>query len=343
MEISDFDIVKSFPIDWEQFRNTSILVTGATGRLGIFIVETLCGACIDWNLSLNIVAVARNETKAKEVFGETLNLPFVNLLIQDATDAFDLDGPIDYIFHTAGPAAPEDFTHNPVGTLWAHVEGTRNVLELARLKHSKKVLYVSTVEIYGNWESEVPITEGDMGPVNCNIARSCYPEAKRLCETMLASYKAQFGLDFTSLRMSHTIGPNISLTDGRAFAEFIRNLLDGNDIILRSDGSAVRTYTYVADAIGAMFLAVTKGKENFYNVANNANQISIRDLAHLIAENDDKGAVNVIYEGVDKDGLVYLPFNLGLMDVAKITEIGWRPKVDIATTFRRTISSLINN
>ena len=336
VENRDIQIITSYPIDWERIRNKSVLITGSTGRLGLYIVEALSEANIKWNLNITIIAVARNEKKAKKLFNSTLDLPFVNLLIQDITSPFDLNLTVDYIFHTAGLASPTDFTHTPVDTLWGHVKGTRNVLELARKNKSERVLYVSTVEIYGNWDSEIAIKENDMGPLNCDVARSSYPEAKRLCETMLASYKAQYGVDFVSIRMSHTIGPNISLTDGRAFAEFIRNVVEGEDIVLHSDGSAVRTYTYISDAIGAMFLALTKGDEEFYNLANNNNQISIRDLANLIASFSTKRKIEVKYSVKNKNKLVYLPFKLGLMDVSKISKLGWNPKVSIEEAFQWT-------
>lgn len=342
VEQRDIEIITSFPIDWEKFRNKSILVTGSTGRLGLYIVEALSEANIKWNLNLKIIAVARNENKAKKLFSTTLKLPFCDLLIQDITSPFDLDEPIDFIFHSAGLASPEDFTNNPVETLWGHIKGTRNILELARKKESEKVLYVSTVEIYGNWDKEISIKENDMGPLNCDSARSCYPEAKRLCETMLASYKAQFGVNFASVRMSHTVGPNISLTDGRAFAEFIRSLVEEKDIVLHSDGSAVRTYTYIADAIGAMFLVITKGDEEFYNIANTNNQISIRDLAELVASFSIKRKTKVKYSIKDRTNLVYLPFKLGLMDIAKISKLGWSPKVGIKEAFQWTTDFFIS-
>ena len=141
--------------------------------------------------------------------------------------------------------------------MWGHVQGTRNVLELARTHNGEKVLYVSTVEIYGEWKSEDGIKETDMGVMRCDNARACYPEAKRLCETMLATYEAQYGIQYVGVRLCHTFGPGIVLNDGRAFSEFIRNVLEGKDIVLQTDGSAERTYTYVADAIGAMLLAFT--------------------------------------------------------------------------------------
>ena len=341
VEQRDIDIILRNPIDWEKFRNKTILVTGATGRLGMYFVEAINKADIDWNLNLTIIAMARNEKKLKEVFGQTLKLPNIRTMVQDITEPITYDEPVHYIFHTAGAASPVDFTQAPVDTLWGHVLGTRNILELAREKKSERVFYVSTVETYGEWKSEEGIKETDCGPMHCDNARACYPEAKRLCETMLASYEAQFGIDYVGVRLCHTFGPGISLYDGRAFAEFIRDVLEGKDIVLQTDGSAARTYTYVADAIGAMLLAFTKGKEKYYNIANLDNLISIRDLANLIASLDPKQKVKVQYASDTEQKLKYLPFKLGIMNVDRIMNLGWRPQVGIEDAFRYTIESFL--
>lgn len=341
VEQRDIDIILNNPIDWEKFRNKTILVTGATGRLGMYFVEAINKADIDWNLNLTIIAMARSEEKLKEVFGQTLELPNIKIMIQDIIEPITYDGPVHYIFHTAGAASPMDFTQSPVDTLWGHVQGTRNILELAREKKSERVFYVSTVETYGEWKSEDGIKETDCGPMHCDNARACYPEAKRLCETMLASYEAQYGIDYVGVRMCHTFGPGISLYDGRAFAEFIRDVLEGKDIVLQTDGSAMRTYTYVADAIGAMLLAFTKGKDKYYNIANLDNLISIRDLANLIASLDPKQKVKVQYASDTEQKLKYLPFKLGIMNVDRIMNLGWRPQVGIEDAFKYTIESFL--
>lgn len=340
-EQRDLDIILSNPIDWEMFRDRTILVTGATGRLGMYIVEALNKADIDWNLNMTIIALARSEEKLDKVFGVSLKLPNIHTLVQDITKPIKWPGDVHYIFHTAGAASPQDFTNAPVDTLWGHLQGTRNVLELAREKRSEKVLYVSTVEIYGDWKSDDGIREDDMGPVRCDIARACYPEAKRMCETMLASYEAQYGIPYTGVRLCHTFGPGIALDDGRAFSEFIRNVIRGEDIVLHTDGSAVRTYTYVADAIGAVLLAFTKGKEHYYNIANLDNLISIRDLAGLIAGLDKKGKVQVRYANQAEQKLQYLPFKLGIMNVDRIMKLGWRPQVGLEDAFRYTLESFL--
>lgn len=339
VEQRDIDIIMKSPIDWEYFRNKTVLVTGATGRLGMYIVEALNKADLDWNLNMSILALARSEKKLKQVFGSSLKLPNIHTLVQDITEPIRWEGEVHYIFHTAGAASPQDFTNQPVDTLWGHVQGTRNVLELAREKKSQKVLYASTVEIYGEWKSEEGIKENDIGSMHCDSARACYPEAKRLCETMFASYEAQYNVPYVGVRLCHTFGPGISLEDGRAFAEFIKNVIDGKDIVLQSDGSAARTYTYVADAIGAILLAFTKGKEHYYNIANVDNLISIRDLAELIAGLDSSGKVKVIYADQGGQKLKYLPFKLGIMNVDRITDLGWKPRVGLEQAFRYTLES----
>lgn len=343
VESRDIDIILSNPIDWEKFRNKTVLVTGATGRLGMYIVEAISKANIDWNLNITIIILARNKEKIKKVFGTSLLLPYIHIIVQDVIEEITWDGDVDYIFHTAGLASPKDFTLYPVDTLWGHVQGTRNVLEFARRTKCKKVLYVSTVEIYGEWKSEKGIQETDMGPQKCDNVRACYPEAKRLCETMLASYKVQYNIDYVGVRLCHTFGPGIVLDDGRAFSEFIRNVIKGEDIVLNTDGEAMRTYTYVADAVGAMLIAFTRGKDTYYNIANINNLISIRDLALLIANLDLTGRTHVKFNINTEQKLKYLPFKLGIMNIDRIMELGWKPQVGLEDAFRYTLESFQQN
>jgi len=343
VELRDLNIILNNPIEWEYFRNKTVLITGATGRLGMYIAEAINKADLDWNLNVNIILLARSQEKLQKVFANSLKLPNIHTLVQDITEPIVWDGDIHYIFHTAGAASPMDFTNAPVDTLWGHLQGTRNVLELAKEKKSEKLMYVSTVETYGEWKSEEGICEEDIGTLRCDNARACYPEAKRMCETMFASYEAQYGINYVGVRLCHTFGPGISLSDGRAFAEFLKNVIDGKDIVLQSDGSAARTYTYVADAIGAMLIAFTKGNDKYYNIANLDNLITIRDLAELIAGLDPKGKERVTYANEEQQRLKYLPFTLGIMNVDRIKKLGWRPQVGLEDAFRYTLESFLQS
>lgn len=337
MERRDFDIIQS-GVDWFFYRNRTILVTGATGRLGRYIVESLLDADLRYNLDLRIIGLARSREKSEQVFPDALAFPNVTFLYQDIGGPVFYDGAVDYIFHTAGPAAPKDYFH-PVDTLWAHVNGTHNVLEFARTHDTRRLFYVSTVESFGEWKSDELIREEDMGPLRHLSARACYPEAKRLCETMLSCYRDEYGIDFTGVRLCHTLGPGIALDDGRAFAEFMDCALRGEDIILHSDGSAMRTYTYTADAVNAMFIIMQKGEGGMlYNVAKNENLVSIRELAELIAGFSPSGKTRVVFSD-HASKLPYLPFKLAIMDSSKARALGWQPQTDIRTTLRWTMEA----
>lgn len=339
MEKRDLDIITKSAVNWRMYLNSTVLVTGATGRIGRYLMETLADIDLKYNLNMRIIGLARNEKKARDVFDNLLDLPNVKFLYQNVNVPFEYDGPIDFIFHTAGPAAPRDY-ETPVDTLWAHVNGTHNVMECARTHDTKRVFYVSTVEIYGAWESDDKIKETDMGTMQHLNSRACYPEAKRLCETMLTTYKQQYGISFCGVRLCHTLGPGVALDDGRGFAEFMDCVLKNQDIVLHSDGGAMRTYTYVADAVNAMFLIMDKGEDKFYNVANIDNLVSIRDLAEMMVRllPDRTCQVRLSDEAAK---LQYLPFKLAIMDVSEVRELGWKPVTDLEKMFRWTLESYL--
>ncbi len=340
MERRDLDIIYNSAVNWRMYQDKTILVSGATGRLGRYILETLVDADLKYNLNLRVIGLARSEEKVKNVFGSILEFPNVTFIYQDIQTPVSYDGRLDYIFHTAGPAAPRDFKDTCVETLWAHVNGTHNMLELAKQKQVKRFFYISTVETYGEWTKEAKITEEDMGPLRHLNSRSCYPEAKRLCETMLASYKEEYDIDYCGVRFSHTLGPGIELEDGRAFAEFINCALKGEDIVLHSKGNAMRTYTYVADAINAAFLIMEKGESTLYNVSTDENIISIKDLAELIANLAPAGKTKVRFSE-EASSLPYLPFKLAIMDTTKIRDLGWEPMVNNIDMFKWTMESFL--
>lgn len=339
MEARDFEIIRKGIFNWKMYRDKTILVTGATGRLGRFVVEALVDVDLKYNLNLRVIGVARNLEKAKVVFGDLLEFPNVSFLYQDVNAPIEYEGSVDYIFHTAGPAAPMDYVRSTVNVLWAHVNGTRNVLEFARLHETKRVFYVSTVEIYGEQRTDEKITEDFMGPLQHLKSRACYPEAKRLCETMLACYKEDYGIDYCGARLCHTLAAGIALDDGRGFAEFIACALEGKDIVLHSDGSAMRTYTYTPDAVNAFFMIMERGESGMmYNVAAENNLISIRDLAQLIASMSPKKTTKVVFSK-EASTMPYLPFKLAIMDTSKVRELGWAPQTSLEDLFRWTIES----
>ncbi len=330
----DLDIALSVPARWEKLRGRTLLVTGAAGRIGRWLVFALEEAGRRFGLNLRVLALVRRRGGIEAAFGAG-----VEILEQDVAAPIAIDGRVDYILHAAGWASPADFALRPAEAAWGHLQGARSALELARRAGTRRVLYVSTAEVYGDWTLGRPAREEDMGVLRHRSPRACYPEAKRMGEAMLAAYRAEYGIDSVTVRLSHVVGPGISLTDGRAFAEFIRHALRGEDILLRSDGRAVRSYTYAADAVGAMLLALLNGREDCYNVEASGNRISTHRLARLIAALAPNGGVDVKTAGGADDGLRYLPFRLAMMDAGRIEALGWRARVGLADALRWTMES----
>lgn len=341
MNTRDFDIICKGISNWDMYLNATILITGSTGRLGHYLLKAFAEANLRYNLNLKIVGMARSHQKVKKVFGNLLDSANIYFIYQDVNCPIELESDVDYIFHTAGPASPRDFKNSAVSVLWSHVNGTHNVLEFAIRHETKKVFYVSTVETYGCLQENTLIREEDMGQLENRNARACYPEAKRLCETMLWTYKETYGLDFCGVKLSHTFGPGIELNDGRVFADFINSVLNRQDIVLHSDGSTMRTYTYTPDAINAMLLIMEKGESGcLYNVAANENLISVRDLASLIASYSLEQETKVICR-LESNKMPYLPFKLPIMDTSKVRSLGWSPQTNLSDMIKWTIQSFL--
>ena len=225
-----------------------------------------------------------DKVKSRKAFKNFLDKPYFKLLLQDVCNPIQYDGSIDYIFHLAGNASPHFINTDPVGIVKSNMLGTFNILELAKEKHSSKVIFASTREVYGKNEIEERLTETSFGTIDPMENRSCYPESKRAAETIFRSYFLQYGVSFNVLRIAHSYGPGMNLhSDGRVMADLMGNVVDGKDIELKSTGEALRAFCYITDAVLGIFYAALKGEPGeAYNLANETEEISIRDLAKML-------------------------------------------------------------
>jgi nucleoside-diphosphate-sugar epimerase len=328
-------------LPWDTFRGCTMLVTGASGMIPSYIVYTLLGLNDFHNLGIKVLALVRNEKKARGIFGELLKRNDLELAVQDITENLCVDGPIDYIFHGASPARPQQHKASPVDTIRANLTGTINLLDLAVAKSSKGFVLMSSSEVYGKVDSVNIISENDYGWLDPLDPRSCYSEGKRAAETLCASFQVQHGVNCTVPRFAHIYGPGMSLSDGRVQADFAANVVHGENIVMKSDGSSKRAYTYVSDAICGMFYALLKGTDMAYNIADSDSVISIRQLAEaFIASRPEKGLELVIE--IDKDTAgKYNPAKYIGLDNSRIKALGWTPKVGIAEGTKRMVDSYL--
>ena len=339
----DLKFIADSNLPWDKLEGKNILITGANGLVPAYLVETIL--YLNENHFKNkakIFALVRNKEKALNRFmcyNDRCDLVFI---VQDVTQPININDEIHFIIHAASQASPKYFATDPVGTINANVIGTYNLLEYAKQIKVESFLFFSSGEVYGNVEkNEMRINENMYGFLDPTNVRSCYAEGKRAGEAMCVSYHKQFGIPIKIVRPFHTYGPNMSLDDGRVFADFVSNIVNCQDIKMKSDGSAIRAFCYLADATIAFFTVLLKGENaQAYNVANPSCTISIYNLAKLLVGLFPERGLKVIMK--DKPSTtVYLKSNISgfIPDITKIKELGWEPKVSLESGFLQTIRS----
>lgn len=321
--------------------NRTILVTGANGQIATYIIYSLMYQIIHYHLNTHVIALSRNKEKAETLFQEFLTNEHFTLLIQDVCSPINYPKQIDYIFHFAGNASPYFIVHDPVGIMKSNLLGTINILELAKEKGTQKVIFASTREVYGENKMELSLSENSFGSINCMDSRSCYPESKRAAETLCKSYYLQYGIDFNAVRIAHTYGPGMKLdNDGRVMADLLACVIHGENIILKSKGEALRAFCYINDTIRGLFLILQKGAPaEAYNLANETEEISIRQLAELLIKITPEKKLQVEFKIPEKEQGAYCNYKRVQMNTQKLEGLGWRPIISLKEGITRTIKS----
>ena len=292
-------IFDAFELPWKNLSGTNILVAGATGLIGGCLVDALMS---NPRKDYNVYASGRNTDRARQRFAEYWDDKHFHFVRYDVSDKMDGDTSFHYIIHAASNASPNFFAKNPVEVIKSNIYGVTNLMEYGLCHGIKRMLYVSTGEVYGEGDGRA-FTEDYSGYVDCTKPRSCYPSSKRAAETLCVSYAEEYGADVVIARPCHVYGPYFTESDNRVYAQFIRNILRGEDIIMKSDGLQFRSWCYVVDCVSALLHILLKGKcSQAYNIADAKSNISIRQLAETIAKIGGKKVVINIPEGDEKKG-----------------------------------------
>ena len=239
--------------------------------------------------------------------------------------------------------SPKIMSKEPVETNFANTLGAANTLILAKNKNVEGYLFISSREIYGEpmEGQELFIEDGPLGQVNPLVPRNGYAEGKKAAENMCSGFKEEYGLNTKIVRLAHTYGPGMSIYDGRVQADFLNNIVHNQDIILKSDGSSIRTYTYIADAIKAMFLVLFKSKDLVYNIADEDSKTSIKHLAEVLVNLNPEKELKLVFDIPKEAPKGTASFKNGILSTDKIrNELGWKPKYNIEEGFRRTVLHL---
>lgn len=320
---------------FEGLHNSTVLVTGATGLIGSEIVLGFLAANRIKNLNIRVVALVRNYKKAQEIFKNVLTRKELEIVVQDINDEISYEMDVDYIIHCASNTSSENMLKNPVDTILTNINGTKNALDFGVKKIVKSFVYLSSIEAYGVLNKDGTIKEEELGYLDLSSPRSSYPESKRMCENLCISYAKQFGINVKIARLTQTFGAGVNSDDKRVFAQFVRSIINNQDIILHTKGLSSKSYCYLTDACSAILCILLKGKsEEFYNIANPSTKKSIKAIAEMLAEKYD---ISVKYEISDNNKYFSdVDFDF---DVKKLFSLGFYCKVDLEEMFSRLVES----
>ena len=335
----DMEDIFDREIPFEKLENKSVLITGATGMLATYIVYFLYYLNINKKKNIKIYSLVRNKKKAEKIFCDLLEDNNFNIIEQDIEKEINISEKIDYIFHLASSANPKTILENPIGIVKANTIGTINIFEFARINNSK-VFFSSTREIYGFVKEKEYINEEEMGILGCLEKRACYPESKRIAETICNSYYLQYNVNYQIARIAHVYGPGMNIeNDGRIMSDIIFDVVNNKNIILKSDGSALRAFCYISDAIRGIFTIVLKGEQNnVYNLSNEEEEISIKKLSELFVELFPEKNIKIEYV-IPTLNDVYTNYKTNGLDNKKIYSLGWKIKIKLKEGIKKTVLS----
>ncbi|WP_295158369.1 NAD(P)-dependent oxidoreductase [uncultured Ruminococcus sp.] len=329
-------------IDWEKLRGKTVLVTGATGLIGGQVVMTLLNANAERGLGLKVIAAVRSREKAEKLFCYA-DKDALELLVQDVQAPYSYEGSIDYIIHGASITSSKAFVDTPVETIFTAINGTRNLLDLAREKQVEGMVYLSSLEVYGVVDfSLASVDEKTFGSIDPMSVRSSYSEGKRIVETLCTSYAHEYGVPVKVARLCQSMGAGVGYNDGRVFAQFARAIIEGKDIVLMTDGSTERNYCYISDAVTGILTVLLKGETaEAYNVANKDTLISIRGMAEMLIENYPESGTKLVFNiAEDVTKLGYNPKVKMNLATDKAEALGWRAETGLKEMFDRLIESM---
>lgn len=334
--IEDIRKAANVTLPWDRLRNKNILITGATGLIGATIVEVLMSRNVDYH----VYASGRNEERIKNLFKAFWGSKFFHFLKYDVTQSLCSDIDFHYMICAASGANPTLYATDPVGVMRSNIFGVDNLLSYG-IKHGlQKFVYISSGEIYGEGDGRI-FTEDYSGYVNCATVRACYPSSKRASETLCETYSAQYGVDISIARLSHVYGPRFTESDTRVYAQFIRNVLKGEDIVMKSAGTQFRSWCYSVDCASAILYIMLKGeKGEAYNVADTDSNISIRELGETVAKASGKKVILNIPNEIEARG--YNVVTKSIFSTEKLELLGWRPLIHIKEGIKKTILFLIS-
>ena len=299
------------------------LVTGGAGFLGSHLCDYLL------QRGDRVICVDNVETGSLGNIEHIADAARFDFRMLDITEHYEIDEPVDFVFHMASPASPIDYARLPLHTLRVGAYGTHNSLGLAKVKRARFLL-ASTSEVYGD-PLVHPQPETYWGNVNPIGPRGVYDEAKRYAEALTMAYHRQQGVNTSIARIFNTFGPRLRPNDGRAIPAFMGQALSDRPLTVFGDGSQTRSFCYVDDLIRGLVMLAQSGVHEPVNIGN-PNEMTLQEMAELIVELSGSRS-EIVYEALPVDDpKVRQP------DITRARDLlGWAPQIDVRDGLQRTL------
>lgn len=341
--MDDIKKISELDYSWDKLKGKSLAISGATGMIGSFLIDVLMYRNENFNQNVTVYAFGRNEEKAKKRFGKYFNNDSFVFVKQDIN--FPIEDSIcgekvDFIIHAASNTHPVAYANDPIGTISANVIGTNNLLDWASKVFCERFVFISSVEVYGENKGDTDkFAEDYLGYIDCNTLRAGYPESKRTGEALCQAYIKQKGLDVVIPRLSRCYGPTMLATDTKALSQFILKGVNGEDIVLKSEGIQEYSYAYVADAVSGVMKLMFDGEcGGAYNVVSDASDIMLKELARIIADYVGRKVIFELPDETERAG--YSKATKATLAADKIKKTGWKSYFDISKGLHHTIDVL---
>lgn len=318
----------------------SFLIIGATGMIGSYLVDFLMWRNHVHNAKIKIYAMGRNKLRLEERFTPYLTSDFFELVEGDVTEPLPLTVKVDYVIHAASNTHPRAYATDPIGTVMTSLMGTKQVLDYAVAFKTERVIFLSTVEIYGENRGDVErFTEDYCGYIDCNTLRAGYPEGKRASESLCQAYRSKYGVDIVIPRICRTFGPTLLLNDSKAASQFLLKGARQENIVLKSQGEQFFSYAYVGDVVSALFFLLSHGESGeAYNIAVAEFDLRLKELAKKIATISDQKVIFDLPDAEEQKG--FSKASKALLDPSKLQQLGWKSLFSLDESLRQTIESL---
>ena len=323
--------------NYKELSNKKIFISGACGMIGSAIVDVLMYLNETEKCNISIIAGSRSEEKFKSRFQKYMDSDYLKYTYYEATAPLNIEKDCDYVIHAAGSASPITYALAPVEVMQCNIWGMNNILEYAKQNKTKRVMYISSSEVYGEYKSELPLVEDRYGFIDFLQPRMCYPSSKRATETLCVSYAKEYGVNVVISRPGHIYGPTALRDDSKASSQFARIAQKKENIILKSAGRQIRSYCYVYDCASAVLSILINGVSGeAYNISNKNSICSIRQLAEMFAT---VSGSKVVFENPSNlDLQASNPMDNSSLDASKLETLGWKGIFDLREGVEKTIN-----